>query len=129
MNKSSKLSTFFLFNRYVVRSFSSPCGKKVQKGYNVSVISTPSWELFENQSQEYQESVLASCNQRRLTCELGATFGWQKYVAQEGAVVGIAAFGTSGPGEQSIEHFGFTVKHIVEQTMAIIDANTVVSRE
>lgn len=52
MNKSSKLSAFFLFNRYVVRSFSSPCGNEVQKGYNVSVISTPSWELFENQSKE-----------------------------------------------------------------------------
>jgi len=60
---------------------------------------------------------------------LGATFGWQKYVAQEGAVVGTATFGTSGPGEQLIEHFGFTVKHIVKQTMAIIDANTVFSGE
>lgn len=96
-----------------------------EQGIDSSVVSIPSWELFEKQSDEYKESVLPTTNQRRLACEMGSTFGWQKYVGREGAIIGIDSFGSSAPGDQLMKHFGFTVENVVNQAKAVIADFTV----
>jgi transketolase len=92
-----------------------------EQGVTASVVSMPSWELFEQQPDEYKESVLPSSNPHRLACELGTTFGWQKYVGREGRIIGIDTFGASAPGEQLMKFFGFTVEKVVEQAKAVIN--------
>lgn len=91
-----------------------------EQGIDASVVSMPSWELFEKQPEAYKESVLPSNNLRRLVCEMGSTFGWQKYVGREGKIIGIDTFGASAPGDQLMKHFGFTVDNVVNQAKAII---------
>jgi transketolase len=91
-----------------------------EQGIDASVVSMPSWELFEKQTEEYKEFVLPSTNQNRLACEMGATFGWQKYVGREGHIIGIDTFGASAPGDQLIEHYGFTVENVVNQAKIVI---------
>lgn len=63
----------------------------------VSVVSFPSWNLFENQSREYQETVLPSNVKVRLAIEMGSTLGWERYVGDQGCVLGIDTFGASAP--------------------------------
>lgn len=86
-----------------------------KKSYDISVVSMPSMELFDRQSDEYKESVLPSSITRRISIEMESTFGWGKYVGLDGASIGIDTFGASGNGDAVEEYFGFTVKHIVNQ--------------
>jgi transketolase len=91
------------------------------EGIDASVVSMPSWEHFENQSEAYQETVLPANNQRRLACEMGTTFGWQKFVGREGKIIGIDSFGASAPGDELMKHYGFTVENVVNQAKAVIE--------
>ncbi|WP_160724866.1 transketolase [Bacillus sp. USDA818B3_A] len=91
-----------------------------QIGIDASVVSMPSWELFEQQSEDYRYSVLPWSNPRRLACEMGSTFGWQRYVGPDGKIIGINTFGASAPGEELMKHFGFTVENIVNQAKKIV---------
>jgi transketolase len=91
------------------------------EGIDASVVSMPSWEQFEKQSKTYQETVLPPSNQRRLACEMGTTFGWQKYVGREGKIIGIDMFGASAPGDQLMKHYGFTVENVVAQAKAVLE--------
>ncbi|MDR4945061.1 transketolase [Neobacillus cucumis] len=91
-----------------------------QMQIDASVVSMPSWDLFEQQSKAYRDSVLPWSNPRRLACEMGSTFGWQKYVGCEGKIIGIDTFGASAPGEELMRHFGFTVENIVNQAKTIV---------
>lgn len=84
-----------------------------EKGISVSVVSMPSWDRFEAQSKEYKESVLPSGITKRLAIEMGASFGWHRYIGFEGRVLGIDKFGASAPGNVVIEEFGFTVEQVV----------------
>lgn len=84
------------------------------KGMDVSVVSVPSFDLFEAQSAEYKESVLPNGVRKRLAIEMGASFGWERYVGLDGKVLGIDRFGASAPGETIIEEYGFTVENIVK---------------
>ncbi|WP_257831110.1 transketolase [Salipaludibacillus agaradhaerens] len=86
-----------------------------KEGVNVRVVSMPSWDLFERQSQDYKESVLPNHLQTRLTIEMGSMVGWHKYQGKNGAIMSIDMFGASGPGDEIIEKFGFTVENIVNQ--------------
>lgn len=98
------------------------------EGIDASVVSMPSWERFEKQSEAYQETVLPTNNQRRLACEVGSTFGWQKYVGREGKIIGIDSFGASAPGDQLMKHYGFTVENVVKEAKAVIENTKVGSR-
>jgi transketolase len=84
-------------------------------GLFVNVVSMPSWDLFEEQSAEYKESVLPSNLKKRLTIEMGSKVGWREYAGSDGAVMSIDTFGASGPGEEVMKAFGFTVENVVEQ--------------
>lgn len=81
----------------------------------VNVVSMPSWDLFEEQTSEYKETVLPSHLTKRLSIEMGSKLGWREYVGSKGAVMSIDTFGTSAPGDEVIEKYGFTVENVVKQ--------------
>ncbi|MFL2100581.1 transketolase [Desemzia sp. FAM 23991] len=84
------------------------------QGKDVSVVSMPSFDLFEKQDAAYKESVLPKEVRKRVSIEMGATFGWERYVGLDGATVGIDKYGASAPGETVIKNYGFTTENIVE---------------
>ena len=83
------------------------------EGKAVRVVSMPSMELYNEQSDAYKESVLPVAVKKRVSVEAGSTFGWHKYVGSEGAVVGMDSFGISAPGPIGYAKFGFTVDNVV----------------
>ena len=78
------------------------------EGIGVSVVSMPSWELFEKQSREYRDEVLPPHVSARLAIEAGISFGWSRYVGDKGAVIALDRFGASAPYQVLMEKFGFT---------------------
>lgn len=85
-----------------------------KKGYDVRVVSVPSFDRFNAQSAEYKEEVLPSNVRTRLAVEMAASFGWERYVGLDGSVLGIDKFGASAPGNTVIENYGFTVDNVVK---------------
>jgi len=83
---------------------------------SVRVVSAPSLELFEVQSDEYKESVLPSGIKNRVSVEAASTFGWHKWVGSEGLTIGLDDFGMSAPYEQVFDHFGITPEKIAQRT-------------
>jgi transketolase len=86
-----------------------------EKGIHVRVVSLPSFDLFEKQDQSYKDSVLPKAIKARLAIEMAHPFGWERYVGDSGAVVGITTFGASAPGDRVIQEYGFTVDNVVAQ--------------
>jgi len=84
------------------------------EGLKVRVVSMPSWELFDEQPQEYRDSVLPPAVRARVSVEQAATFGWSKYVGDTGQSIGMRSFGASAPLKQLVRKFGFTVENVVE---------------
>jgi transketolase len=91
-----------------------------QVGVNARVVSMPSWELFDKQDQAYKDSVLPPSVHHRLAVEAGVTVGWYKYVTAAGDVIGIDRFGESGPGDEVMKHFGFTVENVYNRAKALL---------
>lgn len=94
--------------------------KLANEGKAVRVVSFPSWELFQEQSAEYRESVLPAAVTRRVAVEAGSTFGWEKWVGQHGIVIGIDHFGASAPGKVVMEKFGFSIENILEKAKKLL---------
>ena len=90
------------------------------EGKAVRVVSMPSMELYNEQTDEYKESVLPAAVKKRVSVEAGSTFGWHKYVGSEGAVVGMDTFGISAPGPIAYEKFGFTVDNVVATARKVL---------
>lgn len=82
-------------------------------GINARVVSLPSWELFEEQSQEYRDRVLPPEVPARVAVEEASTFGWERYAGLSGTLVGMHSFGCSAPMQVVAEHHGFTAEHVV----------------
>ncbi|EFR98241.1 transketolase, partial [Listeria ivanovii FSL F6-596] len=85
-----------------------------KKGYGARVVSIPSFDLFDQQNSEYKESILPKAVKKRLAAEMGASYGWHKYLGDEGEMLAIDSFGMSGPGDQLAEHFGFTIENLTK---------------
>lgn len=85
-----------------------------QEGVDVAVVSMPCQELFDQQSKDYQESILPRGINHRMSIEMGASFGWHKYVGLEGVTYAIDRFGQSGPGQVVVDDFGFTASQIAQ---------------
>jgi transketolase len=83
------------------------------EGRKVRVVSMPSWEIFEHQSQEYRESVLPQAVTARISVEQAATFGWSQYVGHAGKSLGMKSFGASAPLKELQKRFGFTPEAVV----------------
>jgi len=91
------------------------------EGINVSVVSMPSWDRFEQQSKEYKESVIPKSVKKRLGIEMGSSLGWHRYVGDEGEVLAIDTFGASAPGEKIMEEYGFSVNNVVARVKALLE--------
>ncbi|MGZ4695011.1 MAG: transketolase-like TK C-terminal-containing protein, partial [Acidimicrobiales bacterium] len=89
-----------------------------ERGVAARVVSLPSWELFGLQDDDYRDAVLPA-GVPTLSVEAGVTFGWSTYADDS---IGIDHFGASAPGEVALEKFGFTVDHVVERAVALLDA-------
>ena len=84
------------------------------------VVNMPSWELFEKAGADYRRTVLQPAVKVRLAIEAGLPMGWERYVGEHGAVIGIDHFGASAPGGTVLAKFGFTVDHVVERALALL---------
>jgi transketolase len=89
-------------------------------GISTRVVSMPSWELFEKQSDSYKEKVFPKANRKRLAVEMASPMGWHKYTTDEGDMLGMTTFGESAPAEDLFKHFGFTVDNVVKRAKAIL---------
>jgi transketolase len=77
------------------------------EGIRSRVVSMPSWDIFDQQTQEYRDSVLPPNVKARVAVEQGSTFGWERYVGQEGRIIGMKTFGASAPLKELQKKFGF----------------------
>ena len=90
------------------------------EGVKARVVSMPSWELFEEQDAAYKESVLPTEVTARVSVEMAATFGWERYTGSKGRNIGMHRFGASAPLKDLLKYFGFTVDKVVEEARAAI---------
>ena len=90
-----------------------------KENIDARVVSMPSMELFNEQSDEYKESVLPKEVRKRVAMEAGRTFGWSQYVGLEGKVIGLDRFGASAPGEKVFEELGITAEAVIKAVKAL----------
>jgi len=90
------------------------------EGIGTRVVSFPSWEIFEAQSEEYKESVLQKNIKAKLSVEAGVKQGWEKYVGDEGLSISIERFGTSAPYKTIFENYGFTTDNIYKRVKELL---------
>lgn len=88
------------------------------QGIRARVVSMPSWELFEHQSQEYRDSVLPLTVTARVAVEQASTLGWARYTGLTGSILGMTTFGASAPLKVLQEAFGFTKAKVVTAAKA-----------
>jgi transketolase len=80
----------------------------------------PCWELFDEESQEYRDSVIPPQVRARLAIEAGSPQGWHRYVGDGGEVLGVERFGASAPGEVVLREYGFTVENVCRRAVALL---------
>jgi len=91
-----------------------------KQNIHARVVSMPSWELLDQQPEEYRATILPKSVPARLAVEAALPLGWHRYVGDNGDVVGIERFGASAPGNVVMENLGFTVDHVVERATALL---------
>ncbi len=94
--------------------------KLKEESINARVVSFPSWEIFDEQSNDYKEKVFPKKIRKRLAVEAGSPIGWCKYVTDEGDVIGITKFGESAQGEEVMKEYGFSVENVVAKAKALL---------
>jgi transketolase len=87
---------------------------------SVRLVSFPSWELFAEQDRIYRESVLPKMTKARLAVEAGVTMGWERWVGENGEILGINRFGASAPAEVVFRELGFTIGNIVNRGLQLV---------
>lgn len=90
------------------------------EGKKVRVVSFPSWELFELQSEEYKNSVLPKEVKARVAVEAGVAQGWHKYTGDGGKIISIETYGASAPYEILYEKYGITVENILRTSKSLL---------
>jgi transketolase len=83
------------------------------EGVKARVVSIPSWNLFDQQSDEYKAKVLPPEIKARVSVEQAATFGWSQYIGPTGIAIGMRRFGASAPIKDLQKKFGFTTENVV----------------
>ena len=94
--------------------------KELGKEINVRVISMPSWELFEKQSQTYKDKVICPSCAKRLAIEAASSFGWSRYLGDAGEMISLDTFGASAPYKALAQRFGFTVENVLARARALL---------
>jgi transketolase len=90
------------------------------EGVTSRVVSLPSWELFDEQSQAYRDQVLSPAVEARVCVEAGASLGWDRFAGSRGAIVAIDRFGASAPGQTVLDHLGFTPRHVADEAVRVL---------
>jgi transketolase len=93
-----------------------------QEGLGIRVVSLPSWEIFDGQRADYREMVLPAECRARVAVEAASPFGWERYVGDSGAIIGMTGFGASAPGDALLRHFGFTAEAVAARVREILAA-------
>lgn len=93
--------------------------KLAEEGICVSVVSMPSWDMFEMQSEEYKKSVLLE-GLPKVAVEAGVTLGWSRYTGSEDNVIGINKFGASAPGGTVMKEYGFTAENVAAKVKSLL---------
>ncbi len=93
-----------------------------QESIAARVVSMPSWELFNKQDIAYKEKIFPPTLKKRLAIEAASPLGWHKYVTDEGDVLGITKFGESGPGDEVMKAYGFTIENVLIKVHALLKA-------
>jgi transketolase len=89
-------------------------------GIAARVVSLPCWERFDAQDQAYRDQVLPPAVRKRVSVEVGVSLGWERWVGDEGAIVGLDHFGASAPAGTIFEHFGFTVERVADVARRVV---------
>jgi transketolase len=90
------------------------------QGIRSRVVSMPSWDIFERQSQAYRESVLPAGIKARIAVEQGSVLGWDRYVGAGGEIIGMKTFGASAPLKELQRKFGFEPERVVAAAKALL---------
>ena len=93
------------------------------EGIPTRVVSLPCWERFEAQDQAYRAAVLPPAVRKRVSVEIGIPQGWERWVGDEGAIIGLDHFGASAPAGTIFEHFGFTAARVTEVARRVVHEN------
>ena len=81
----------------------------------IKVVSMPCWEIYEQQSQDYKNSLIPQRGALKVSFEAGVTLGWERYVGSNGFSIGIDHFGSSAPASDLAEEFGFTADNVIRK--------------
>jgi transketolase len=95
-------------------------GKLAAEDIRARVVSMPSWDIFEKQTQEYRDSVLPPAVKARVAIEQASTFGWERYVGGSGHVIGMKTFGASAPLKALQQKFGFEPERVVASAKELL---------
>jgi transketolase len=95
----------------------------VTDGIRSRVVSMPSWDIFEHQTQEYQDSVLPPSLVARIAVEQASTFGWERYIGNRGRMIGMKTFGASAPLKELQKKFGFEPDQLVAAAKELLAKN------
>ena len=98
-------------------------GKLLAEGIRARLVSMPSWDIFEHQTQQYRDSVLPPKVKARVAIEQASTIGWERYVGQDGRVIGMRTFGASAPLKELQKKFGFEPDRVVEVVRELLEKN------
>ena len=94
--------------------------KLIAEDVAARVVSMPSWDLFEKQTQDYKDEVLPPATTARLAIEAAYPFGWERYIGRQGAVIGMTRYGASAPYKVLAEKFGFTADNVVRRAHELL---------
>ena len=95
--------------------------KLVADGIRSRVVSMPSWDIFEHQTQEYQDNVLPPHVTARVAVEQASTFGWERYIGRSGRMIGMKTFGASAPLKELQKKFGFEPDQVAAAAKELLD--------
>ena len=84
------------------------------------MVSMPCWEVFEEQDEDYRESVLPGGGTARVAVEAACPFGWERYTGADGIFIGLNRFGASAPIKDLAENFGFTAENVAAKARALL---------
>ena len=90
------------------------------EGIPTRVVSLPCWERFELQDEAYRDAVLPPAVRKRVSVEIGVSLGWERWVGDEGAIVGLDHFGASAPAGTIFEQFGFTAERVADVARRVV---------
>jgi transketolase len=93
-------------------------------GIKARAVSLLSWEIFDEQPEEYRHEVLPPSVRARIAVEAASEFGWRQYVGDHGLIIAMKSFGASAPAEVNMEKFGFTPDNVVAKAKSLLNAKT-----